>query len=96
MLPYLPSYIYSTTHTCESFAKKFKSKALQNLICHAQPGYGNLFSMLYSYATICNKNGMVPKGGSEALIKGMLNRYLELGGEIKYSEPVTTIIIEHN
>lgn len=95
MVPYLPSYIYTTTRSCEYFAKKFKSKAMQNLIINAQPGYGNLFSMLYSFATICSGNGMIPKGGSDALIKGMLNRYLSLGGEIKYSEPVTKIVIEN-
>lgn len=94
MIPFLYPYSYTMNFSCEQYAKKFKSKAIQNMIINAQPGPGNLFSMIYSYATIVNKNGSIPKGGSQTLTNNMLNKFLELGGAIHYSEPVTKIVRE--
>ena len=53
----LPNYLGAMSMSSEQYAKKFKHPALKNAIIHAQPGPGNLYSMIYSYATIVNKDG---------------------------------------
>lgn len=91
LLKVLPSYLKSMVTSCEKYARKFKHPALRWAINHAQPGAGNLYSMVYSYSTIAGNNGGIPVGGSDTLTKNMLNYYLSIGGTIKYNSEVISI-----
>ena len=87
-----PSYLRTMKITCEQYAKKFKSPAIRWALLHAQPGDGNLFSLLYSFATIASGNGGIPEGGSKPLVERMKNRFLELGGTLKLNAEVKHIL----
>ena len=91
-----PSYLKTMKLSCDEYAKKFKHPALQFAMKTVQPGDGNLFSMIYSYATITNNNGGIPKGGSKALAERIKNKYLNLGGKLKLCTKVRRVIIEKN
>ena len=91
----LPSYVIPMSKSCEKYAKKFKHPALRWAITHAQPGAGNLFSMIYSYATIVDGNGGLPIGGSDPLSERMKERFLSLGGTLKLNSDVDHIIVEN-
>ena len=91
-----PSYLLSMKMSCEKYAQKFKSPAIRWAITHAQPGEGNLFSMVYSYATIVEGNGGIPEGGSHALSERMKDKFLSLGGTLKMNADVDHIIVKNN
>ena len=88
LLKVWPTYLFSMKKSCEGYAKKFKHPSLRWAISHAQPGKGNLYSMVFSYATIASGNGGIPKGGSLTLVNNMLSYYLENGGEILFNSEV--------
>ena len=87
-----PSYLGTMRLTTKKYAKRFKSPAIRWALDHAQPGDGNLFSLLYSYATIVDNNGGIPKGGSLPMVERIKNRFLELGGTLKTNAEVKHIL----
>lgn len=91
-----PSYLLSMKKSCNKFAQKFKNPAIRFALTHVQPGDGNLFSMIYSYATIVEGNGGVPKGGSIFMAERMKHRYIELGGNLRVNSKVDHIIVKDN
>ena len=90
-----PSYLLSMFQSCESYAKKFKHPAIRWALTHAQPGDGNLFSMVYSYATVVYGNGGIPEGGSHAMSERMKDRFLSLGGTLIMNSEVDHIIVKN-
>ena len=91
-----PSYLLTMRMSCEQYAKRFKSEAIRWAITHAQPGAGNLYSMLFCYGTIASGNGGIPEGGSKAMVERMKNRFLSLGGTLKLNTPVSHILKKGN
>lgn len=89
------SYLLTMKMSCENYAKKFKSPAIRWALTHAQPGDGNLFSMIYSYATIVEGNGGIPKGGSHPMSERIKDRFLSLGGTLKLNADVDHIILRN-
>ena len=74
-----PSYLNTMFQTSAQFAKKFKSPVIRFALTKAQTGYGNLFSMIYSYATVAMGDGGVPKGG-KPMVERMKDKFIALGG----------------
>ena len=89
-----PHYEIVMRMSCETFANKFHHPALRWAISHAQPGDGNLYSMMFSYGTMCTGNGGIIKGGSLELANNMKKKYLYLGGELRLNTEVKSINIE--
>lgn len=90
-----PSYLPTMGMSCEKYAKRFKSSAIRWAITHAQPGPGNLFSMIYSYASISKGDGGIPKGGSKPMVERMKDKFLSLGGTLKLNTEVSNILIDN-
>ena len=91
-----PSYLLTMKMSCERYAKRFKSPALRWAIKNAQPGAGNLYSMLFSYANITFGNGGIPRGGSKPMVERMKDRFLSLGGTLLLNQEVSHVLIEHS
>ena len=87
-----PSYLLTMKMGCEEYAKRFKSPAIRWALTHVQPGAGNLYSMIFCYATIASGNGGIPAGGSKPMVERMKNRFLSLGGTLKLNSDVSTIL----
>ena len=87
-----PSFLTSMNVHTDEYAKKFKNPAIRWALEHAQPGPGNLFSMVFSYATIAANSGGVPLGGSKGFVERIKNRFLSLGGELYLNTDVKRII----
>ena len=94
VLPVWRSYLLSMKQTCEGFASKFKSPLLRYALTTAQPGGGNLFSMIYSYATVVAGDGGVPKGASKPMVERMKEKFLSLGGSLKLNANVESVVIK--
>lgn len=90
-----PSYLNTMFQTSAQFAKKFKSPVIRFALTKAQTGYGNLFSMIYSYATVAMGDGGVPKGGSKPMVERMKDKFIALGGSLRLNANVTSIFKEH-
>ena len=89
-----PSYLKTMPMSCEQFANKFKNPCIRFALTKCQIGDGNLFSMLYSYATIVNGDGGIPRGGSKPMVERMKEKFLALGGTLKVNANVESVIIE--
>ena len=90
-----PSYLYTMKMNTDKYALRFKNPAIRYAVKNAQPGPGNLFSMIYSYATVASGDGGVPQGASVALANNMLEKYLSLGGKVITSEEVKDVLIDN-
>ncbi len=88
-----PDYFKNMMMSCEKYAKKFKNPALRWALSHAQPGPGNLYSLIYSYATVAFNNGGIPIGGSKPMVERMKDRFLSLGGTLLLNSEVASIDI---
>lgn len=91
-----PSYLRAMSLSCEDYAKRFKNPAIKNAIINVQPGDGNLFCMVFSYAYIVNGNGGIPKGGSKPMAERMKQRFIDLGGTVKCNHKVRRVLIKDN
>ena len=89
-----PSYLRTMPMSCEQFANKFKNPAIRFALTKCQIGDGNLFSMIYSYATIVNGDGGIPRGGSKPMVERMKEKFLALGGTLKLNANVESIVIK--
>ena len=89
-----PSYLVTMNQTCEQFAAKFKSPVIRFALTKSQVGDGNLFSMLYSYATVVAGDGGIPIGASQPMVERMKEKFLSLGGALKLNANVDSVIIE--
>ena len=87
-----PSYLLTMRQTKERFAKKFHSPVIRKALTRCQTGGGNLFSMIYSYATIVIGDGGIPKGGSKPMVERMKEKFLSLGGTLRLNANVETIL----
>ena len=94
LLKAFPGYFIAMLSNSDKYSKKFKHPALRWALKNVQYGAGNLYSMMYSYATIANKSGGIPIGGSKTLTNNMLNYFLNLGGKIVYNAEATEIVTE--
>ena len=92
----LPNFLYPMTVSCEKYSKKFKNPIMRYVIRQIQPGGGNLYSMIFSYATIVNHDGGVPYGGAKYMTLRMADRFTSLGGVLKTSTPVKHILTKNN
>ena len=90
-----PSYLLSMRQTRQKFASKFKSPVIRFALNNCQTGGNNLFSMIYSYATVVNGDGGIPKGGSKPMVERMKEKFLSLGGTLKLNANVERIIVNN-
>ena len=95
ILPIWPSFLATMRIKRIDFANKFKSPVLRFALNHAQSGDGNLFSMIYSYASISNRDGGIPMGASKPMVERMKEKFLSLGGTLKLNANVEQIIIDN-
>ena len=89
-----PSYLLSMKQTRSKFASKFKSPVIRFALTSCQTGGNNLFSMIYSYATVVAGDGGIPMGGSKPMVERMKEKFLSLGGTLRLNANVETILTE--
>lgn len=86
-----PSYLTTMKMSTSKYAERFKNPAIRFAIKNAQPGPGNLFSMLFSYSTIAGDTGAVPIGGSKPMVERIKNRFIRLDGTLILNADVVKI-----
>lgn len=81
----------------KELAKKFKHPALREAIASFMPeGDYSAMSVLFPLGTFTSGQSSIPVGGSRALAKRMVERYLSLGGTVEASCEVVEADIERD
>lgn len=78
----------------KEYATRFKSPIIRDLIMAYLPDKYNASSLFFVLGTFMSENCDLPKGGSDAITNRMVDKYLGLGGSIKYNSPVAKIDVE--
>lgn len=82
--------------TCAEYAAKYKSPILADYFAHSMRTNFSISSLLFSIATFCSGNGAIPKGGSKAMSERMEQKYLSLGGKIKFNCSAEKIVTQND
>lgn len=77
----------------EDLANRFQNPVLKKLFCDYLPKEYTASSFLVSYGTMTCGNGAIPAEGSLAMVKRMIARFKELGGELICGASVNKILI---
>ncbi|MGE5574750.1 MAG: phytoene desaturase family protein, partial [Ignavibacteria bacterium] len=96
MLPLMGSLIKYSKVTLKDYADRFTDPFLRKAFATIQydiPEVPTVIAMIF-LATLNNKDGGWPIGGSMALSRNVERRYLELGGEVAYRSKVKKIIVK--
>lgn len=82
--------------SAREYSERFRDPLMQKAIMTMfAPGFSMLFN-LFTMAWLQNQNGGYPLGGSMEFVRGIEDRFLELGGEIRYRSRVTEILVERD
>ena len=98
MLPLLGALMKYSKINLKDYAEKFTDPFLRKAFATIQydiPDVPVVVTLIF-LATLNNKDGGWPIGGSMALSRNIEKRYFALGGEISYKAKVKTIIAESN
>ena len=76
------------------YSRRFRSPLMQKLVCDYLPKEYTTYSLLVSYATMADGNGMIPLGASLQMTLRMEKRFRELGGVIRYQAGAERILTE--
>jgi phytoene dehydrogenase-like protein len=98
-LPYLRCVIKSHNLLMEDFSKQFKHPFLReamNYIFYDKHPTFPLLPFYFNVAASANRNAGCPEGGSIGLAESIEDRYVDLGGEIRYNAKVKKILVENN
>ena len=80
--------------SCENYSKKFKNPHLAKWIAEHMSSNYNFMSFLYMLAHVTSGDGGIPAGGSLPMAERVLDKYLSLGGEIRYRAEVERVELE--
>ena len=80
--------------TYMEYVNKFKNKNLRHIL-ESVIGYRyNALSFIYTLGSFASGDCGYPKGGSVVLGKNILDKFLELGGKIKYRTKVEEVVVK--
>jgi len=93
----LPIVINWSKETNVDFSNKFKSNFLKEAFRLLYDDHEvKMFVFALPMAYFDNKSAGCPKGGSNAFVKKLEEKYISLGGKINFNTEVNKIIVENN
>lgn len=92
-LGYLNKYL---NITIGEYVKQFSSRKLASVICRIFSDEFPVFVLFSTLAAFNMGDGNFPEGGALSFVRRMEKKYLDLGGEIRYSSGVKSIIVRNN
>lgn len=79
----------------EEWAHSFSSLEIQNFLLDLIEPKASRFYYLLSYADFIKGDSQLPRRTSKDLAKGLEEKFLSLGGEIKFDMPIARAFIDH-
>lgn len=80
--------------SAEDYISGFKSTAIRMALKSLVPSYYRASTLIFVLGSFINGNAGKPKGGSRAFAKKIEDKFIEIGGDIKFSKEVKRVIIE--
>ncbi len=88
-------YLIYKNKTIGEVANKFKNPLLRKLLTDYIIEEYSIYTLIYAYATFVMGDGKVLKDGSLKMAENIANKYVSLGGKIKFNSPVSEIIVKN-
>jgi phytoene dehydrogenase-like protein len=97
MLPYMKDLQYCSETSISDFANGLKNPFLREVLPIAFFSSDmNLVGLVMTMALLHKRAGGYPEGGSLAFSKAIEERFLGLGGSVKYNTPVERVLVEED
>lgn len=94
MLPDLP-LLWRLSHlSIDDYGKRFTHPLVRAFFCGGGTGNLSVLALILSLAWMSGRNAGYAIGGSQALIRIIVERFVSLGGHIRYEAPVGKILAE--
>ena len=94
MLPDLP-LLWRLSHvSVEDYGRRFKHPLLQAFFCGGATGNLSVLALVLSLAWMSSRNAGYAIGGSQALIRMIIERFVSLGGHVRYEARVSKILVK--
>lgn len=93
--PYLPMLRRWSRVNCEEYGKRFTHPLLRSFFGGGQLGNLSALALIFSLAWMSRQNAGYAIGGSQAIIRLIMERFLSLGGRLRLGTGVERILVEH-
>ncbi len=93
-LPHLPLLHELMNKTCREYGEMFKNPVMRSFFRDAETSKMSAITMLLPLAWMTEGDCGYPIGGSQAVIRAMVERLLKLGGKLHCETKVTEIVTE--
>jgi phytoene dehydrogenase-like protein len=94
MLPDLP-LLWRLSHlSVDDYGKRFTHPLLRAFFCGGATGNLSVLALVLSLAWMSSRNAGYAIGGSQALIRMIVERFVSLGGHVRYEARVGKILVE--
>ncbi len=80
--------------TVREYKKRFASKLISTAFDQIVPETYSAYSLFFTLAAFAGNNAGIPSGGSRAFAQRLEDKFVSLGGQIRFNNAVEEIIIE--
>lgn len=94
MMPALSRMAVYDKISVTEYSEKFKHPAIRALLMSVVGGNLKASSLFFTLGCMASGDGGYLEGGSLTMVESMAKRFIDLGGEIRYSSPIERIIVE--
>lgn len=95
-LPALPDLHFWSGVTMREYAEKFHDPLLQRFIGGGESGDLSALAFVFSLAWMHSGNAGYPIGGSQALIRAILDAFRGAGGDLRTNASVQRVVVEND
>ncbi len=94
MLPHLAELSWWSKRSIEEYGNRFKNPLLRAFFQSGESAKLSAIGLLFSLAWMSDRNAGYPIGGSQAIIRLIVEKFLALGGRIRFGAKVDEIVVE--
>jgi phytoene dehydrogenase-like protein len=95
-LPYLPFLIKFSRLTGKEYASRFSDRLIKSFVEGGEMGQMSSIALVFSLAWMNAGNAGYSIGGSQAIIRLIQKKLVELGGEVRFGAKVRRIVVQDN
>lgn len=95
MLPALTRMPFYAKQTSREYAMRYKSPVLRQMFINVVGEENSATGLAFTLATLAAGDGGYPQGGSLGMAQRIADKFLDLGGKIRYNTPVDRIAVEN-
>ena len=95
-LPYLPSMRRLMRETLEEYGTRFTNPLLRSFFGNGEGARLSVLPLVFSMAWMSQQNAGYPIGGSQAVIRAIVERLKFLGGDLRLAAKVEKILVDRD